>query len=561
MSITQSETEDVKKCLELIKNKDPVTYNHSMRVGALVREYWERKGLEDNRLEDVTLGAYLHDLGKVYERDSTLNHAGKLDAEQLKEMRKHPGYGILLLPDNLSRHSIIKNMVLQHHESYDPKNAPGYPFNVEREQFSVYAQSLAVADVFDACLNKRQYKDGMDLDQVLDIITTDQRLNPWIAAEFTSMVREKVVNNEITGEQDPLKELKKLYIKEREEKHMGVLTRLEERIKELRARFEPTTEEAKTVEAYVGKTGPTIELTREELKLAMEQTKRELKDLQEAQKAILEKAKETGIFSKQSEKSYRILSDNIFKKSLEYHDRANEYASYNPIKAKEAVDKAKEKASLLARNGLDKVLAGIGAIRQLRDNVRDGLKEVREQTSFNMMLVREDIGTRALMAAESINRNYLATVYSMDKEALSRVENKIERLEEKFKHRATIRDSIKNVFNAIAGRDQTDASKASLSQAQQDRLSALRQAANELRGDMHNLSVQFEHSKEMTMEKAGETKEKFGSVGKEAEEKAFDDHIKNIDKEFIDRTAKQHDEQSKDTAEQDIGDDNEEVAI
>ena len=76
-----------------------------------------------------------------------------------------------------------RNMAAYHHERWDGK---GYPFGIAGEEIPLSARVMAVADVFDALVSKRSYKDGFPIEKALAIITDGigTQFDPQVAQAF-----------------------------------------------------------------------------------------------------------------------------------------------------------------------------------------------------------------------------------------------------------------------------------------------------------------------------------------------------------------------------------------
>ena len=113
-------------------------------------------------VEDLATAAPLHDIGKVGIHDKILRKPGSLTREEREIMMQHPqmGYDVLLdatkeLHDN-EMVRIAADMALGHHEYW---NGMGYPNHKKEDEIPIGARIMAVADVYDALVSKRPYKD------------------------------------------------------------------------------------------------------------------------------------------------------------------------------------------------------------------------------------------------------------------------------------------------------------------------------------------------------------------------------------------------------------------
>lgn len=130
--------------------------------------------MTDNYAYCVSRGAVLHDVGKLKVPDAILCKEGKLTDEEYTEMKRHTIYGAEMMSQILSGIddadgylTVATQMALSHHERWD---GTGYPLGVSGEDIPLCARVMAVADVLDALLSKRQYKDAFSYDEVYNIM-------------------------------------------------------------------------------------------------------------------------------------------------------------------------------------------------------------------------------------------------------------------------------------------------------------------------------------------------------------------------------------------------------
>ena len=125
------------------------TKDHSKRVTEKAVKIGVALGLGEDDLNDLKKAGLLHDIGKLNIRDDILNKSAALTDEEFKELRGHPREGerILRPLKIFDAYVSVLPMVRQHHERFDGN---GYPDGVDREDISLGARILAVADVYDA---------------------------------------------------------------------------------------------------------------------------------------------------------------------------------------------------------------------------------------------------------------------------------------------------------------------------------------------------------------------------------------------------------------------------
>ena len=176
--------------------RDPEeTGAHVNRVASCaveIYEAWARKEevalLEVEREKDILrMAAMLHDVGKVAVSDIILKKPGRLTPKEFEEMKSHTYLGARLFKEiNSDFDEIAAQVTLNHHEKWDGTGYPGHidPFSIKAipghedskgrplpkkgEEIPLFSRIVAVADVYDALVSRRTYKEPWDQDRVLE---------------------------------------------------------------------------------------------------------------------------------------------------------------------------------------------------------------------------------------------------------------------------------------------------------------------------------------------------------------------------------------------------------
>jgi len=148
--------------------KDPETAQHSERVQAVALEIGREMGLSGRELEILGVAAILHDLGKQGVRDDVLFKPDRLTEGEREEMAHHAAYTQTILdkieyPEQLKE---VPKIAAYHHEKMDGSG----PFGIPGAEIPRASRIISVADVFDALMSPRTYKDPMSVDQVVGIL-------------------------------------------------------------------------------------------------------------------------------------------------------------------------------------------------------------------------------------------------------------------------------------------------------------------------------------------------------------------------------------------------------
>ncbi|MDR1250770.1 MAG: response regulator [Treponema sp.] len=166
---------------ELIECRDENTGGHVIRSSRLVESLGRdliKNGLFAEELTPSELclivrASPLHDIGKIAISDRVLLKAGRLDDEEFAIMKRHAAIGGEILERMYQRiptqHYLryASLIAVSHHERYDGK---GYPNGLKGDNIPVCGRIMAVADVYDALMDNRVYRTGMNHSQACDII-------------------------------------------------------------------------------------------------------------------------------------------------------------------------------------------------------------------------------------------------------------------------------------------------------------------------------------------------------------------------------------------------------
>jgi HD-GYP domain-containing protein (c-di-GMP phosphodiesterase class II) len=138
--------------LDKITEKDEYTKQHCKRVADYCLFISKKLKCTAKILDNLVVASLFHDVGKCYIPDEILKKDGSLTKEEFKEIYKHPTYTKKLLSGKFS--DAITEIAYAHHERLD---GSGYPCGLRRDQISLEARIIAVADSFDAMTTKRSY--------------------------------------------------------------------------------------------------------------------------------------------------------------------------------------------------------------------------------------------------------------------------------------------------------------------------------------------------------------------------------------------------------------------
>ncbi|MCE5313131.1 MAG: HD domain-containing protein, partial [Nitrospiraceae bacterium] len=132
------------------------TAGHSERVADISVKIANVMGCNDKQITALHRAAFLHDIGKIGIPPAVLDKPSKLTAAEYDIIKEHPAIGARIL-EPIESYADTIPIVLQHHEYY---NGKGYPQRLSGEQITLGARILSVADVYDALISERPYRDG-----------------------------------------------------------------------------------------------------------------------------------------------------------------------------------------------------------------------------------------------------------------------------------------------------------------------------------------------------------------------------------------------------------------
>lgn len=171
--------------LKDLKVSDDYTFRHSVEVGTMSMLIGRQMQLPDLDLKILSTAGILHDLGKVDIPKSILNKPGRLTDNEIKIMQQHPLLSYYKIKDSDLLED-IKLAVLEHHENLD---GSGYPRGLDEVHINKYAKVLAVADVYDALVTKRPYKDSKTPSDAIEIMyAMTNKFDAEIMAEFLKVL-------------------------------------------------------------------------------------------------------------------------------------------------------------------------------------------------------------------------------------------------------------------------------------------------------------------------------------------------------------------------------------
>ncbi len=169
-----------------LETKDEYTGDHASELESLSTTLAERLGLSGTELRDVTLGAALHDIGKIGIPSPILLKPGPLTDAEWEVMRRHPELGARII-EPVAALDGARELVIACHEHWD---GSGYPHGLAGEQIPLGARIILACDAFHAMISDRVYRKGMPVSEAVIELEchAGAMFDPAVADALVSMV-------------------------------------------------------------------------------------------------------------------------------------------------------------------------------------------------------------------------------------------------------------------------------------------------------------------------------------------------------------------------------------
>ncbi len=170
--------------------RDRYTAGHSRRVSELSCAVACALQMQEQNVEQIRVGALLHDIGKIGVADSVLQKPGRLTAEEFAQVKEHPVIGRKIL-EGVGGFADYLPAVELHHENWD---GTGYPKGLRGCETPIDARIIHVADAYDAMTTNRSYRSEMTHEVAISelIKYSGIQFDPEIVTAFLKLPREEV---------------------------------------------------------------------------------------------------------------------------------------------------------------------------------------------------------------------------------------------------------------------------------------------------------------------------------------------------------------------------------
>lgn len=189
-----------------VEARDPYAGGHLWRVSRYARLLSEEAGLSPSDVARITLGGFLHDLGKIGIPDTVLCKTCELNVDEHAIIRTHPEMGLRMLAGHPLT-NLVRDAIYSHHERPD---GTGYPRGLKGSDIPLDARIVSISEAFDAMTSSRPYRMGMSRGQALAIIQSQSgcQFDPALCMHFLDLGRRGVLEH-VMGHSDdciPLQE-------------------------------------------------------------------------------------------------------------------------------------------------------------------------------------------------------------------------------------------------------------------------------------------------------------------------------------------------------------------
>lgn len=144
-------------CVLNIRNKDEYLLEHSVAVSVSMTMFAVYLKMDKDIVNQLAIGAFLHDVGKIMVPDHILNKPGKLTDDEFVVMKSHASHSIEIMKQTAGISALSLEVASLHHEKL---NGKGYPNELKADNISQYGRMISICDIFDALTSTRCYKLG-----------------------------------------------------------------------------------------------------------------------------------------------------------------------------------------------------------------------------------------------------------------------------------------------------------------------------------------------------------------------------------------------------------------
>jgi HD-GYP domain-containing protein (c-di-GMP phosphodiesterase class II) len=159
--------EDAMLMMTLLKSKSGAQAEHSLNVSILSIGFAKFLGYDEDELENIGMGALLHDVGQIRIDEKVLKKEGKLNHNQMAEMCRHPKYSLDLLHGKKELTESCIDIAINHHERL---GGQGYPRGLTGDKLSNHVRLVTIVDVFESLTSPQVFRKSMSVVEAYKVL-------------------------------------------------------------------------------------------------------------------------------------------------------------------------------------------------------------------------------------------------------------------------------------------------------------------------------------------------------------------------------------------------------
>jgi two-component system, cell cycle response regulator len=175
--------------MQALTERSPDLGDHLLGVAEIAAAVARKFDLSEAEVEDIRLGAALHDVGKMAIPDAILTKPGPPSAEEWRYVRNHPVAGEKILGAAPALDGVAR-LVRSSHERFDGE---GYPDGLAGDEISLGARIIFVCDAFDAIIADRPYRDARSVEEAVAEIRrcSGTQFDPAVVEAFCAVMKDR----------------------------------------------------------------------------------------------------------------------------------------------------------------------------------------------------------------------------------------------------------------------------------------------------------------------------------------------------------------------------------